>query len=100
MDGAIVLRDFPLYDQILKIMRGRSITTDERKIQNKLNRLDQEYHEKVFALMYHHHLLQKGAPDDIPYHGKHPSSEGSDLIFDKLPTDLLVIIHVYLHNFC
>lgn len=83
---------FPLYDTLIT---SCDITTDidKNKLIKWINQMDQDGHDKIYALIRYHSLKNENEKFEIlPYHAM--SDEGGDLIFDldRFPIELQNII--------
>lgn len=87
---------FPLYDLLCsKLEEARAIVPSS--VCSSIFQLKDNRHlEIIFILIYHHHLLNGGSPNTIPFAIKRfEGGKGVTCLLGKLPVQLQQIIALY-----
>ena len=92
-----VFKDFPYYDELLE--RSKSVEDNWKSVCPLFIKLDNENLSLLFAIIYHHGLLNNNPVESIPYKGK-TNKNGRGIIFNgkDIPDDLKKIIQVYMSD--
>jgi hypothetical protein len=109
MDINTTIHKFPLYDSL----KNEKSDLEWEDVCINLEQLSKEHAEIIYALIFHHFLLEykslakkptlKQKTYKFPYESKSPgssSSKGILLYSSKLPDDLKKIITVYISKIC
>lgn len=90
-------KEFPYYDDLVK--RSSDIEDDWKSMCSLFVGLDKDKLSLLFAIIYHHSLINGGTVNNIPYKGKtHKNGRGIIIHGKDVPDDLKKIIQVYMND--